>query len=348
MYCKSCGSQIDIDSTFCSYCGAQQSSHLRPNVQADLNLSFNKSQNVYSNETIFQNTLNTGRPTKYDPTYKKEEDAIAVGVFLLIIAIIFAFVGPIKFEDKEKYGEFKATAAIVSLILRICVIIWVVNIAKRQNRETFGWGVLAFLLPSIALILIATRKKLFANIQIVEGFDNEKNSKILSDKAVEFYNENKYSESIRFSQKAIELNPNNEIAKNILKKSNFTLSENNTKSVSTQLVFRETADGKLLKIISKDYQTIGAEVYIDDLPAPNGIYKYKSGTHKLIIEDGKILNRFYIVYYPNFYIEQTGEDCASVGDKVLTLDNNKVLDGDYSLGFLAGRMTVLNGEIIKF
>lgn len=304
MFCKSCGRQIDNDSTFCSFCGTKQSTDLKPQVQTDTNPSINFTQKVYSNETNFNNTPNIVRQPKYDPTYKKEDDAMTVGIILLVIALIFAIVGPIKFEDKESYGQFRAVTAIVSLILRICVTIWVVNIAKRQNRETFGWGLFAFLLPSIALIVIATRKKLFANIQIVEGLDSEQNSKILSDKAQEFYNENKYSESIRFSEKAIELNPNNEIATDILKKNKVAIAGINNAGSSTQTVFRETTDDKLLKIVSKLNQTIGADVFIDDLPAPDGIYNYKAGTHKLLIENGKIKERYFIERVKNIVVEK--------------------------------------------
>src|SRR5690606_15305227 len=134
---------------------------------------------VYKNEFSFNNSLNVVRQPKYDPAYKKEDDAMTAGIFLLVIALIFAIVGPIEFEGRESYGQFQASAAILSLLLRIIIAVWVVNIAKRQNRETFGWGLFAFFLPSIALIIIATRKKLFVNVQVVEGLDNEQNSKIL-------------------------------------------------------------------------------------------------------------------------------------------------------------------------
>jgi tetratricopeptide (TPR) repeat protein len=348
MFCKSCGRQIDNDSTFCSFCGTKQSTDLKPQVQADTNQSINTTQKVYSNETNFNNTTNIVRQPKYDPTYKKEDDAITVGIILLVIALIFAIVGPIKFEDRESYGQFRAVTAIVSLILRICVTIWVVNIAKRQNRETFGWGLFAFLLPSIALIVIATRKKLFANIQIVEGLDNEQNSKILSDKAQEFYNENKYSESIRFSEKAIELNPNNEIATDTLKKSKVAIAGINNVGSSTQTVFRETTDDKLLKIVSKLNQTIGADVFIDDLPAPDGIYNYKAGTHKLLIENGKIKERYFIERVKNIVVEKTNEHSAQKGDKVFLDTGNPAPTGKYSMGFMASKLIVEDGKFVRY
>lgn len=348
MFCKSCGRQIDNDSTFCSFCGTKQSTDLKPQVQADTNQSINTTQKVYSNDTNFNNTPNIVRQPKYDPTYKKEDDAMTAGIILLIIALIFAIVGPIKFEDRESYGQFRAVTAIVSLILRICVTIWVVNIAKRQNRETFGWGLFAFLLPSIALIVIATRKKLFANIQIVEGLDSEQNSKILSDKAQEFYNENKYSESIRFSEKAIELNSNNEIANDILKKSKVAIAEINNVGSSTQTVFRETTDNKLLKIVSKLNQTIGADVFIDDLPAPDGIYNYKAGTHKLLIENGKIKERYFIERIKNIVIEKTNEHSAQKGDRVFLDTGNPAPTGKYSMGFMASKLIVEDGKFVRY
>ncbi|MEZ5034712.1 MAG: zinc ribbon domain-containing protein [Chitinophagaceae bacterium] len=350
MFCKSCGRQIDNDSTFCSFCGTKQSTNLKPQGQADANQSLNTTQKVYSNETNFNNTPNIVRQPKYDPTYKKEDDALTSGVILLVIALIFAIVGPIKFEDRESYGQFRAVTAIVSLILRICVTIWVVNIAKRQNRETFGWGLFAFLLPSIALIVVATRKKLFANIQIVEGLDKEQNSKILSDKAQEFYNENKYSESIRFSEKAIELNSNNEAANEILKKSKIAIADINNVGSSIQTVFRKTTDDKLLKIVSKLYQTIGAEVFIDDLPIQDGAYTYThlDTTYKIQTQAGKIISRVWIVKYKSFYVEQQKDNAASVGDKVFTIDGQVLPTGKYNMGFMSSKMLVENGLIIKF
>lgn len=348
MFCKSCGRQIDDDSSFCSFCGTKQSADLKPQIQADTNQSFNITQKVYSNETNFNNSPSIVRQPKYDPTYKKEDDAMTVGIILLVIALIFAIVGPIKFEDRESYGQFRAVTAIVSLILRIFITVWVVNIAKRQNRETFGWGLFAFLLPSIALIVIATRKKLFANVQVVDGLDNEQNSKILSDKAQEFYNESKYSESIRFSEKAIELNPNNEIATDILKKSKVAIAEINNVSSSTQTVFRETTDDKLLKIVSKLNQTIGADVFIDDLPAPDGIYNYKAGTHKLLIENGKIKERYFIERVKNIVVEKTNEHSAQKGDKVFLDTGSPAPTGKYSMGFMASKLIVEDGKFVRY
>lgn len=348
MFCKSCGKQIDNDSTFCSFCGTKQSTDLKPKVEAVTSQSINTTQKVDSNEIDFNNSPNIVQKIKYDPTYNQEEDARTVGIILLVITLIFAIVGPFKFDNRESYSQFQSVTAIVSLLLRIGVTVWVVNIAKQQNREPFGWGLFAFLLPSISLIVIATRKKIFVNIQIVEGLDNEQNSKILSDKAQEFYNEHKYSESIRFSENAIQLNPNNEIASDILKKSKVALASINNVDSSTHIVFRETTDGKILEIISKLNQTIGADVFIDGLTAPDGVYDYKSGTHKLVVVNGKIKERYFIERVKNIIIEKSNEKAVQSGDSVFLETGIPAPTGKYSLGFMEPKLVVENGKFIKY
>jgi hypothetical protein len=348
MFCKSCGRQIDNDSTFCSFCGTKQSTDLKTQVQAYTNQSINTTQKVYSNETNFNNTTNIVHQPKYDPTYKKEDDAITVGIILLVITLIFAIVGPIKFEDKESYVQSLAVTAIVSLILRICVTIWAVNIAKRQNRETFGWGLFAFFLPSIALIVIAKRKKLFANIQIVEGLDNEQNSKILSDKAQEFYNEKKYSESIRFSEKAIELNSNNEIAKEIKKKSKAAKG-NIVNSYQTEIF--ETDENIELKIVSNFNTKIGADAFINNLTATDGVYiTHEKGmliSREIVIKNGKVIRFITNRRCKNLKI-QMGQNTFPVKGDLVFLDNgDPAPTGIYKQGFLE-TIVVEDGKFIDW
>jgi Short C-terminal domain len=67
-----------------------------------------------------------------------------------------------------------------------------------------------------------------------------------------------------------------------------------------ETVFRETNNNQILKIIYKPNQIIGASVYIDDTEAPDGVYYYKSGTHKLIIENGKIKEYNFIPFSPTY------------------------------------------------
>ena len=55
-----------------------------------------------------------------------------------------------------------------------------------------------------------------------------------------------------------------------------------------QTVYRETTENKTLKIVSVNYETIGADVFIDDKIAEDGVYSYKNDNRKLIIKNGKI------------------------------------------------------------
>lgn len=137
MYCKSCGKQIDNDSLFCSFCGIKQK----------------------TSESIKDNRIED-TATLYDLTYKREENALIVGINLLVISLIFAIGGPIQLKNTEFFGQFIAALSIISLVIRCIIPVWVVNIASRQNRDTYLWGILALVLPSVTLIIISTRKKL--------------------------------------------------------------------------------------------------------------------------------------------------------------------------------------------
>jgi hypothetical protein len=139
----------------------------------------------------------------------------------------------------------------------------------------------------------------------------------------------------------IKLLQTDEIFKRIVRRNELE----NSNSLKT--VYRETTDNKTLKIISEINQTIGADVFIEDLPAPDGIYNYKSKTHKLILENGKIKERFFIKKYKTFFIEQKSENIVSLGDKVYLLDEKQIEDGKYNLGFGLGNIIVENGILIK-
>ncbi len=60
----------------------------------------------------------------------------------------------------------------------------------------------------------------------------------------------------------------------IFKKSKKDSNKINNVSSTSDIVFIETNDNKHLKIISKLNEKIGADVFINDLPAPDGVYNY--------------------------------------------------------------------------
>lgn len=98
---------------------------------------------------------------KYDLTYEKDTTPTIIGVFIVIISMVFYFAsGSNDSYDIEKAQQTRAILSVVSLIMRIGITVWVVNIAKSLNRDTTGWGFFAFFLPSISLIVIGQKRKL--------------------------------------------------------------------------------------------------------------------------------------------------------------------------------------------
>lgn len=174
MFCKFCGKQIDDDSIFCSFCGTKQSTisqEVIHNSNSDtktvnVNLSFGRLSASEKKET-FQKV----QVEKYDLTYQKESDATFIGALFLIIS------GAIYFGGTKE--ELRPIFAIFSLVIRIGVTIWCVNIAKRQNRDSFNWGLFCFFLPSIALIIIGLLKKL--RKETIENFKQQTKAKSNTD-----------------------------------------------------------------------------------------------------------------------------------------------------------------------
>jgi hypothetical protein len=110
----------------------------------------------------------------------------------------------------------------------------------------------------------------------------------------------------------------------------------------------------ILKIVSKANQTIGADVFIDDLPAPDGIYNYAihnqyhySGI-KLLIENGKIKERYFIERVKNIVLEKTKEYTAQKGNKVFLDTGIPAPSGKYSLGFMVGKVIVEDGKFVRY
>lgn len=104
-------------------------------------------------------------------------------------------------------------------------------------------------------------------------------------------------------------------------------------SISTQTVYRETQDGEILKIVSLNNETIGAKVYINEKPVTDGTYVYKSLSHKLIIRNGEIHERYYLEPFKDFIFEKINNSEPTVGDKVYNKNWTKIPEGKirYSL-----------------
>jgi len=98
------------------------------------------------------------RSNLYDLNFEPDYLPTIIGTLVAIITFVIAISGGIKSESSE--GETKAILSLISFIYRIFATIWCVDIAKKLNRDVVGWGWLTFFFPSIALIIIGTKRKL--------------------------------------------------------------------------------------------------------------------------------------------------------------------------------------------
>jgi hypothetical protein len=163
MYCKNCGKEIDNDSKFCSYCGTKQLIIQISEIKNDLS---SKPEPIIQNVNV---SLSFGKPTdkvksaevkidKYDRTYKGDSGATIIASILAIISFIIYLT--VKFENESDQQVYLAIVVAINIVWRILATIWVVNIAKRQNRDNLEWGFFAFFLPNLALFIIGLLKKL--------------------------------------------------------------------------------------------------------------------------------------------------------------------------------------------
>jgi tetratricopeptide (TPR) repeat protein len=154
--------------------------------------------------TITQTTSPTIN-VKFDSSYQKETDATFAGIFLFITPIIIQLTGIVKFENIDSYNEARMWISVETLAVRIGATAWVVNISKRQNRNSTGWGWLTFFFPGISLIIIGQLRKLKLKIEIDGSLPKSQQVSTLIRKANELYLENRVQETIEVLNKTIEL-----------------------------------------------------------------------------------------------------------------------------------------------
>ena len=131
-------------------------------------------------------------------------------------------------------------------------------------------------------------------------------------------------------------------------KTNILKNNLKDKSENLQTVYRITKENITLRIVSKNNETIGANVYINDKPAPNGSYRYRDRFVKILVENGKIKQILYIEHKPKFYLEKKESESNSIGDYVYLKSGEVAPNGEYSMGFMASKIIVENGKILKF
>lgn len=143
MFCRNCGKVIDDNSRFCSYCGT--------------NLFRDSTVESVNNTNSEPDTIEVRNMGKYDRTYKGEGPATFLGLLIIILNIGSYFLMKLVKEEVPQLLKFVVIGLIV---IWISVTIWVVLIAKSQNRNEAAWGTFAFFIPGLALFIISLLKKL--------------------------------------------------------------------------------------------------------------------------------------------------------------------------------------------
>ncbi len=157
MYCKSCGKLIDNDSKYCIHCGTKLSLKKETGVEKTVEKKSLLDSGIETKDKIEDKII---LRTMYDEDYKKETDATIFGGLLLLAQILIYLFGPTTFT-RQDYTTYLSIYYVIALFFRIIISVWVVKIAKRQNRNSTLWGIFAFFIPSIALIIIGQTKKIF-------------------------------------------------------------------------------------------------------------------------------------------------------------------------------------------
>ena len=90
--------------------------------------------------------------------YQKEYDVTIVGVCWAVLFLILNKTDILSGNDAYVYVIW----TIILFVIRVLSVIMANDVAKRQNRNTLGWGLFALGTPSVSLIILGllNRKKL--------------------------------------------------------------------------------------------------------------------------------------------------------------------------------------------
>lgn len=99
------------------------------------------------------------KQSKYDLNYERDFSPTLVGITMVIFLLQHYFININDGSNGNLYLN-DAVFSIVSFVVRVVVTIWVHSISYKLNRNTIGWSIFAFFLPSIALIVIGFQRKL--------------------------------------------------------------------------------------------------------------------------------------------------------------------------------------------
>jgi len=91
---------------------------------------------------------------KYDQLFKRDIIASVTGIVVIILFSIFTL------AVKKSNKDWSFVFGMLWLIWMIIAIIWVIKIAKHQNRNATAWGIFAFIIPFLAIIIRLLKKQI--------------------------------------------------------------------------------------------------------------------------------------------------------------------------------------------
>ena len=89
-------------------------------------------------------------------SFERDTTPTIIGIFIIILYLLFYILIA---KGKDYNTEVSGIFSVIFLVLRIFITIWVINIAKKLNRDKTNWGFLAFFFPSLSLIAIGLKRK---------------------------------------------------------------------------------------------------------------------------------------------------------------------------------------------
>lgn len=134
-------------------------------------------------------------PTKdgdYDYSFPKYEAATILGIIVLIATFFLIL-------DKPKNDESNNQLLILGIIRMFCAY-YAFYIATRLNRAKFGWAIFAFIIPSIALIIIGRLRKLNYYLIVDESYPKPKIYKAVKSLGDNFISKKMFVEAFKAYQ----------------------------------------------------------------------------------------------------------------------------------------------------
>ena len=156
---------------------------------------------------------------RYDPTYRREYGITVLGLLILAFNILVIM-------EPDIISSLKTENIIwINFAFRVVVAFHISSIAERQNRYITGWSIFAFLLPTLAMIIIGLLLKKIKKVELKGYPTMQQKVEYCMTQARRYYNRRRLIDSLVFLNKAIELDSSNEIVREMRSKVYSELNE---------------------------------------------------------------------------------------------------------------------------